>query len=236
MNVGETKTLTLPPSISNLTLKDVVFTSGDPINVKILYNTATTVTIEAVAATNSYIPIMCDFYYYTLRSGKWIYAHHEPFYFMVAVFGSGQNPDPTPNPDSWDGNGTCTITTAEGIPMKFIIINETNKYCAPWGNALNGGTCIDKSTAGKVTIPERIGNYRVYNTGSSAFQNCKNLTTIILPTSVVTTGQRSFKNCESLSSGGSPGKVGESAVLRGSMAVPPQFIAAAKNIRSGRYE
>ena len=198
MSVGQTKTLSLPPSIANLTLKDVVFTSGDPMKLKVLYNTLTTVTVEAVEESSYYIPLKCEFYYYTLQAGKWIYAYHAPFYFMVTIISDG--PGPEPNTGEWDANGRCSLTTAEGIPMTFMIINESMKYCAPWGDGLNGGTCIDKNTSGQLTIPSEVAGYRVYNTGSDSFRNCDKITGLILPTSVVSTGSRSFYGCNGITS------------------------------------
>jgi hypothetical protein len=200
ISVGETRTLMLPPSISNLTLKDVVFTSGAPTQLKILYNTATTVTVEAIEKTSYYVPITCDFYYYTLQDGKWVWAHHSPFHFMVAIIGSGDGNENGPSHDGlWDSNNKCTITTDEGVKMTFIIIQESAKYCAPWGDGYDG-TCIDKNTSGKLTIPSEVGGYRVYNTGYCAFSNCEKITGLILPASVVSTGDGSFYKCHGITS------------------------------------
>lgn len=112
------------------------------------------------------------------------------------------NPDPGPGPSGWTKQGdiyVSTINTTEGVPMKFVIINEQNKYCSPYGDGFNE-SCINRSTSGAITVPGEVNGYRVYNTGSYAFQDCSKLTSINLSSSIVSTTTASFRGCHGLTS------------------------------------
>ncbi|MBR4163842.1 MAG: leucine-rich repeat protein [Solobacterium sp.] len=50
----------------------------------------------------------------------------------------------------------------------------------------------------EIIIPETIEEYPVTGIGASAFRNCKNLTVITIPDSVLTIGANAFKDCELL--------------------------------------
>ena len=59
-------------------------------------------------------------------------------------------------------------------------------------------TNCDSSISGELTIPETIEGYPVTNIGFRAFENCKLLTKIILPNSIVRINVMSFENCTNL--------------------------------------
>ena len=211
MNVGERKTLFLPPDITSLTLKDVTFTSGDWSKLNIISSTATSVTVEALHKSSYYIPITCEFYYYTLVNGKWIYAYHAPYYFMVAIIGddpdSDPDPDPDPNPnlDSWTREGNtsrwvCTTNTIEGVSMKFFRYEAWTNFssvCETYSSDSNpNATCIDKTTSGRITIPDYVNEKKVDGIGSYSFNACEKLTDVIIPNTVELLG--GFKDCTGL--------------------------------------
>ena len=208
MSVGERRTLTLPTDIASLTLKDVTFSSGDWSKLNIVSNTATSVTVEALESSSSYIPVTCEFYYYTLENGKWIYARHAPFYFMVAIIG-GKDPggsDSENGSTEWGYDGTCTINTLEGVAMKFKIVdnvklsNGDTYLCAPYPHYVKpeGATCIDKGTKGTVTIPEYVNGRRVFTTGQCSFKNCNQMNAVIIPSTVTDVANASFRGCTSM--------------------------------------
>ena len=65
----------------------------------------------------------------------------------------------------------------------------------------DGKVCIvgcDKNVSGMVEIPAIIDGYPVTNIGFAAFENCKLLTKIILPNSIVRINSMSFENCTNL--------------------------------------
>ena len=61
-------------------------------------------------------------------------------------------------------------------------------------------TDCDTIISGKKTIPSTLGGYPVTSIGSSAFENCKSLTSITIPNSVTSIGDSAFKYCYDLTS------------------------------------
>lgn len=108
-----------------------------------------------------------------------------------------------------DGSGvkdTCEVTvfsvtdcsfftakTVEGTELKFWVDLVSSGVCR-----LEGPT--DKSISGKITIPEEVEGLKVTEIRDYAFEDCSNITEVIIPNSVVTIGRRAFYNCTSLTS------------------------------------
>ena len=131
-----------------------------------------------------------------------IYCNYDPNSGGGGSGGGGGTGGGGTVPSGWTQQGditTCTYNTAEGIPMKFIIVNKESKYCSPYGDGYNI-SCIDRNTSGVVTVPSEVNGYRVYNTGSYAFQDCEKLTSINFPSSTVSTSTASFRRCNGLTS------------------------------------
>ncbi len=59
-------------------------------------------------------------------------------------------------------------------------------------------TKVDKSAAGKVTVPSKLGGYTVAAVGNSAFYGCSSMTEVILPTTVQSIGAYAFQNCSAM--------------------------------------
>lgn len=57
---------------------------------------------------------------------------------------------------------------------------------------------IDKETRGFVTVPSKISNYTVSRIGHNAFSNCRRITGIAIPRSVIYIGTNAFYKCRSL--------------------------------------
>ena len=108
---------------------------------------------------------------------------------------SDPNPYPAYIPDGWTKNGDeyyTTIKTKEGVSMKFMIWNLENRTCAPYGDGYYT-SCIDRETSGTVTIPDYVEGFKVISTGNYAFQECKNLEFIALPSTINNIGSCSFR-------------------------------------------
>lgn len=86
-----------------------------------------------------------------------------------------------------------TTKTVEGVNMTFTISSETAKICYVSPN------CIDPSTEGVVTIPEKVlGLYTVTSIGVEAFLNCEKITEVVIPQTVTIINNNAFQNCTGL--------------------------------------
>ena len=64
MQVGETKTLYLPSSVTSKTLKSVTFYSASWNDVEVLSHTNYSVKVKALKVTSTPVIVRCDYYYY----------------------------------------------------------------------------------------------------------------------------------------------------------------------------
>ena len=81
---------------------------------------------------------------------------------------------------SFTNNGICYSERASGV---YVV-------------SLPSG----KEYKGNIVIPERVINYEVTGIGKNAFSNCKELTSVTLPTTVTTIEEDAFSGCSGLSS------------------------------------
>lgn len=86
-----------------------------------------------------------------------------------------------------------TEKTAEGVDMWFVV-NEDENSCSVRYDAIN------KSTTGTVTIPEYAKGLKVTGINVNAFEDCINLTDVIIPQSVEIIRDGAFSGCTSLTS------------------------------------
>ena len=88
-----------------------------------------------------------------------------------------------------------TALTEEGVEMTFNVTNEERKYCTV------AAKCIDLETTGKVTVPSVANGYRVTSFEYEAFQNCSQITDVVLPESVSSISWNYlFRGCTNLES------------------------------------
>ena len=99
---------------------------------------------------------------------------------------------------------TFQAKTVEGVDMLFTVISETDKTCRI-GDGQN--VSIDKSTPGKVTIPQTANGYSVVEVGERAFRGCHDLTAIVIPEGIVTIAKNAFASCYGLLSLNIPASV-----------------------------
>ena len=106
------------------------------------------------------------------------------------------------------GDNTFRAETAESVLMRFRILDEENKTCQIFAISEVGengigaflSQAISTSTSGSVTIPSSVNGYTVIEIGSDAFKDCKDVTSISIPGSIVTIGVGAFAGCSSLQS------------------------------------
>ena len=94
-----------------------------------------------------------------------------------------------------DDGDILIVKTQEGVKMTFEVISEYYMECRvgladyDYGD---GNCCIDKSTTGTVTIPEKVQNkYRVVEIGPCAFQY-SNVEEVVIPYTVERIGKAAF--------------------------------------------
>ena len=96
-----------------------------------------------------------------------------------------------------------TSDSLEGIPITFLVLTEEgNTGMVQVGIGEWGTTAISAFTAGKVSIPSTVTNggktYTVTTIGSSAFEYCYMLESVIIPDSVTRIDYDAFYSCEAL--------------------------------------
>lgn len=85
MRVGETKKLYLPYSVTALYLKSVSFYSASPTYVVVKSHTNTSVTVEAKKAFSSPVIVRCDYTYYVLQNGYYVYGGRGAHDYYITV-------------------------------------------------------------------------------------------------------------------------------------------------------
>jgi len=85
MTVGETKTLYLPSSVTSKYLKSCQFYAASPAYADIKSHSAYSVTVVAKKAYSAAVIIRCDYTYYVLRNGKYVYGGIGAYDFRITV-------------------------------------------------------------------------------------------------------------------------------------------------------
>ncbi len=109
--------------------------------------------------------------------------------------------------------GIATALCLMAVPIAFaanITVNGINYTTATGAKATVAKYTIDKTVTpydtlyyeGDIVIPQTITyggvEYTVVATATNAFQNCRNLTSVVLPSTCVTIGRGCFSGCSSL--------------------------------------
>lgn len=80
-----------------------------------------------------------------------------------------------------------TAVSPEGVEIYFMILDENDKTCATIEDE-----AIDKSTVGKVTIPDEVEGYAVVGIASYSFEDCEDVTEVVLPHYLQWIDERAF--------------------------------------------
>lgn len=84
-----------------------------------------------------------------------------------------------------------TTKTIEGVEMTFCSRDDGTCF-------VDGRPCIDKSTTGKITIPSEAEGLKVVEIDSYAFEDCKGITEVVVPSNVEKIGYAAFEDCTAL--------------------------------------
>ena len=88
-------------------------------------------------------------------------------------------------------DNSCDLCNAVVDSITFTLSDDGTSYIISGAN---------DSVSGDITIPSTYKNKPVTTIGYSAFEDCDNLTSIVIPDSVTTIGSDAFYGCESLTS------------------------------------
>jgi hypothetical protein len=105
------------------------------------------------------------------------------------------------------GTATITAKTRDGSLAAECVITvqspdrlESKDYAYIVTNGKASVVSIDKAVSGEVIIPSTLGGYPVVEIGDSAFYNCRNVTSVVIPEGVVYIGDDAFCYCYGLKS------------------------------------
>lgn len=105
----------------------------------------------------------------------------------------------------------CFILTFSVFPLTSINVNASTEYLKYEINGANITYFIsqdeeiyiidcEETISGNLVIPSEINGYPVALIGSSAFRNCKNLTSVTIPEGVYGINNRAFLDCTNITS------------------------------------
>lgn len=83
-----------------------------------------------------------------------------------------------------------TAVSPEGVEIYFMILDENEMTCATMEEE-----AIDKSTVGKVTIPDEVEGYAVVGISDYSFEDCEDVTEVVLPHYLQWISERAFWGC-----------------------------------------
>lgn len=86
MQIGETKTLYLPSSVTSKTLKSLNFYSASISYVEVVSQTSYSVKVRALKATSTPVIVRCDYYYY-INYGGYTYQNGGAYDFRIEIAG-----------------------------------------------------------------------------------------------------------------------------------------------------
>ena len=144
MNVGETRTLYLPSSITSLTLKSVNFYSTSIGNVQVVSSTNYSVTVKAVKAYPLPVIVRCDYYYY-IGSGTSVYEASGGYDFNITVVGES-----VVKPTSISiSSSIISVPIGETRTITATVMPEDAVYTLTW--AITSGSSYASVSDGVIT-------------------------------------------------------------------------------------
>ena len=176
MQVGETKTLYLPSSVTTKTLKSVAFYSASWNDVEVLSYTNYSVKVKALKATTTPATVRCDYYYY-INYGGYTYLEGGAYDFLVTVKG-----ETTVKPTNISIPSTSSVKVGGSFYFVPSVTPTNATYTLTWDSSDNSIASVNQSgmltgiSSGIATITVTTDN------GKSA--TCKVTVTAKSPTSV----------------------------------------------------
>ena len=126
MQVGETKTLYLPSSITSKTLKSVSFYSASYNYVKVVSHSNYSVKVTALKATSTPVVVRCDYYYY-INNGGYTYLNGGAYEFNVVVGG-----ETTVKPTKITIPSTVSVEVGESLDIETTVTPSNAEYTLTW--------------------------------------------------------------------------------------------------------
>ena len=126
MQVGESKTLYLPSSITSKTLKSVSFYSASYNYVKVVSHSNYSVKVTALKATSTPVVVRCDYYYY-INNGGYTYLNGGAYDFNVVVEG-----ETTVKPTKITIPSTVSVEVGESLDIETTVTPSNAEYTLTW--------------------------------------------------------------------------------------------------------
>ena len=126
MQVGETKTLYLPSSVTSKTLKSVTFYSASWNDVEVLSHTNYSVRVKALKATSTPVIVRCDYYYY-INNGGYTYQNGGAYDFKVTVEG-----ETTVKPTKITIPSVVSVEVGESKDIEAVVTPANAEYTLTW--------------------------------------------------------------------------------------------------------
>lgn len=118
----------------------------------------------------------------------------------------GEQPEEPEEPELPYADGEVLYATnADNLQIKYKVISVKERTCQIGGfDGTNTFTeesnAVPRDTRGSVVIPSEVNGLKVTQIGTSAFYECKYITSITIPETVTTINQVAFWSCHALSS------------------------------------
>ena len=139
MQVGETKTLYLPSSVTTKTLKSVTFYSASWNDVEVLSYTNYSVKVKALKATSTPVIVRCDYYYY-INNGGYTYQNGGAYDFKVMVEG-----ETIVKPTKITIPSTSSVTVGSSFYFVPTVTPANSTYTLTWQSSDNTIASVNQS-------------------------------------------------------------------------------------------
>ncbi len=139
MQVGETKTLYLPSSVTSKTLKSVNFYSASWNDVEVVSHTNYSVKVKALKATSTPVIVRCDYYYY-INNGGYTYQNGGAYDFMITVEG-----ETTVKPTKISIPSTSSVKVGGSFYFVPTVTPANATYTLTWESSDNTIASVNQS-------------------------------------------------------------------------------------------
>ena len=138
MQVGETKTLNLPSSFTSMYpyCKSTTWMSLGNEYVTVTSSSMFSATIKAKKAYSTPIVVRCDYYYYALRGGTYVYGGHTYYDFIVTVEGLQPTAIRLDPPEA-------TLDRGKSVNLKPVLTPENATTTFSWSTSSEGVATVD---------------------------------------------------------------------------------------------